>query len=176
MGPIVCTLLVHDCIRLFLFVHLLLFYLSQEGLGTCYPFLILDSKMSSIWMLLTQRWIVRERREVPTKEDIRKGGDSMSPAPSGRGRKKSKRCTNKKRCIQSCTNKIQTIEPILESKIRNGGDSMFPALPGSDRKVRRVQTKKDVYNHVLTKYKRLSPFSNPKSEKWDSMLPAPWER
>ncbi len=25
--------------------------------------------------------------------------------------------------------------------------------------------KKDVYNHVLTKYKRLGPFSNPKSEK-----------
>ncbi len=33
--------------------------------------------------------------------------------------------------------------------------------------------KKDVYNHVVTKYKQLSPFSNPKSEKeGDSMYPA----
>ncbi len=28
-----------------------------------------------------------------------------------------------------------------------------------------IQTKKDVYNHIVTKYNRLSPFSNPKSEK-----------
>ncbi len=45
------------------------------------------------------------------------------------------------------------------------GDSIPPAPPGRGRKVRGVQTKKDVYNHVLTKYKRLGPFSNPKSEK-----------
>ncbi len=50
MGPIVCILLVHDCIGVFLFVHLLLFYLSHGGgMGTPYPpFLILDSKMGSI--------------------------------------------------------------------------------------------------------------------------------
>ncbi len=29
--------------------------------------------------------------------------------------------TNEKRCIQSCSNEIQTIEPIFESKIRKGG-------------------------------------------------------
>ncbi len=52
---------------------------------------------------------------------IRKGGDSMSPASSGRDRKKSKRCTNEKRGIQSCTNEIETIELIFESKIRKGG-------------------------------------------------------
>ncbi len=33
------------------------------------------------------------------------------------------------------------------------------------RERRGVQMKKDVYNHVLTKYKRLSAFSNRKSEK-----------
>ncbi len=50
MGSIVCTSFVHDCIPLFSFVHLLLFFLSRGvGLGTCYPpFLILDSKMESI--------------------------------------------------------------------------------------------------------------------------------
>ncbi len=39
MGPIVCISLVHDCIRLFSFVHLLLFYLSLGGgrLWSCYP-------------------------------------------------------------------------------------------------------------------------------------------
>ncbi len=48
MGSIVCTSFVHDCIRLFSFVHLLLFFLSQRGLGTCYaPFLIWDSKIDS---------------------------------------------------------------------------------------------------------------------------------
>ncbi len=31
MGSIVCTFFVHDCIRLFSFVHLLLFFLSQGG-------------------------------------------------------------------------------------------------------------------------------------------------
>ncbi len=41
---------------------------------------------------------------------------------------------------------------------------MSPASPGKGRKVRGVQTKKAVYNRVQTKYKRLSPFSNPKSE------------
>ncbi len=48
MGSIVCILLVHDCIRVLLFVHHLRFYLSLGKLGTCYPpFLILDSKMDS---------------------------------------------------------------------------------------------------------------------------------
>ncbi len=37
MDSIVCILLVHECIRLLSFVHLLLFYLSLNGLGTCYP-------------------------------------------------------------------------------------------------------------------------------------------
>ncbi len=106
---------------------------------------------------------------------IRKEGDSMSPAPPPeRGRKvRGVRCTNKKRCIQSYTNKIQTIESIFESKIRNGGYSMSPAPVGRGRKVRGVQTKKDVYNHIQTKYKRLSPFSNPKSEMGDIACPQP---
>ncbi len=60
------------------------------------------------------------------------------------------------------TNEIQTIGPIFESKIRKGGDSMSPVPSERGRKVR-GQTKKDVYNHILTKYKRLGPFSNPKS-------------
>ncbi len=43
---------------------------------------------------------------------------------------------------------------------------MSPApLPEGGKKVRGVQIKNDVYNHVLMKYKRLGPFSNPKSEK-----------
>ncbi len=52
---------------------------------------------------------------------------------------------------------------------------MSPAQLGRGRKVRvvqtkrdvynRVQMKRDVYNRVQTKYKRLSPFSNPKSER-----------
>ncbi len=43
---------------------------------------------------------------------------------------------------------------------------MSPAPhPGRGRKVRGVQTKEVVYNRVQTKYKRLSSFSNPKSEK-----------
>ncbi len=40
-----------------------------------------------------------------------------------------------------------------------------PPSPWRGRKVKGAQTKKDVYNHVLTKYERLGPFSNPKSEK-----------
>ncbi len=40
MGSIVCISLVHDCIRLFSFVHFLLFfYLFLIGLGTYYPLL-----------------------------------------------------------------------------------------------------------------------------------------
>ncbi len=35
--------------------------------------------------------------------------------------------TNEKRRIQLCSNEIQTIEPIFESKIRKGVDSMSPA-------------------------------------------------
>ncbi len=47
--PIVCISLVHDCIRLFSFVHLLLFYVSLGELGRCCPhFLILNSKIGSI--------------------------------------------------------------------------------------------------------------------------------
>ncbi len=38
---------------------------------------------------------------------------------------------------------------------------------------REVQTKKDVYNHVVTRYKRLSPFSNQKSEKEGMACPQP---
>ncbi len=75
------------------------------------------------------------------------------------------RSTNKKRRIQSCTNEIQAIEPIFESKIRKGRASMSPAPSGRGRNERGVQTKKGVYNHVLTQYKRLSPFSNPTSER-----------
>ncbi len=42
------------------------------------------------------------------------------------------------------------------------------------RKVRGVQTKEDIYNRVqTTKYKRLSPFSNPKSEKEGGWRHAP---
>ncbi len=54
MGRIVCISLVHDCLRLFSFVHCLLSYLSQGwGAGTCDPpFLILDSKMGSIVCIL----------------------------------------------------------------------------------------------------------------------------
>ncbi len=49
MGSIVCTSFVHDCIRLFSFVQLLLFFLCQGGWGHAIPpFLILDSKMGSI--------------------------------------------------------------------------------------------------------------------------------
>ncbi len=49
MGSIVCTSFVHDCIRLFSFVHLLLFFLSQGGWEhAILDFLILDSKMGSI--------------------------------------------------------------------------------------------------------------------------------
>ncbi len=49
MDSIVCTSFVHDCIQLFSFVHLLLFFLSQGGWGHAIPpFLILDSKMDSI--------------------------------------------------------------------------------------------------------------------------------
>ncbi len=48
-----------------------------------------------------------------------------------------------------------------------------PPPSGRGRTVKDIQTKKDVYNHVQTKYKQLSPFSNPKSEKGDSMSPAP---
>ncbi len=40
-----------------------------------------------------------------------------------------------------------------------------PPSPGRGRKVRGVQMKRVVYNRVQTKYKRLSPFLNPKSEK-----------
>ncbi len=72
-----------------------------------------------------------------------------------------------------CTNEIQTIEPIFETKIRKGGYLSQPPSPEKGRIVRGVQTKKHVYNHILTKYKRLSPFSNPKSKKGDSMSPAP---
>ncbi len=43
--------------------------------------------------------------------------------------------------------------------------SPAPLPQGRGRKVRSVQTKNDVYNHVLTKYKQLGPFSNPKPEK-----------
>ncbi len=42
---------------------------------------------------------------------------------------------------------------------------MLPIQRRIVRERREVQTKKDVYNHVVMKYKRLSPFSNPKSEK-----------
>ncbi len=49
---------------------------------------------------------------------------------------------------------------------------MSPA-PQGGRKVRGAQMKKDGYNHVLTKYKQLTSFLNPKSEKEDSMSPAP---
>ncbi len=42
---------------------------------------------------------------------------------------------------------------------------MSPAPLGRGRKGRGVRRKKDVYYRVLTKYKRLGPFSNPKSEK-----------
>ncbi len=63
------------------------------------------------------------------------------------------------------------IKPIFESKIRKGGKHV-PSPPGRGRKVRSVQTKKAVYNHVQTKYKRLGPFSNPKSKKC-SISPAP---
>ncbi len=67
------------------------------------------------------------------------------------------RYTNEKRCIQSCTNEIQTIESIASPQ---------PSPPHRrGRKVRSVQTKEDVYNRVQTKYNRLSPLSNPKSEK-----------
>ncbi len=54
-------------------------------------------------------------------------GYSMSHAPIPE-RKKSKRCTNEKRRIQSCTNEVQTFEPNFESKTEKG-DSMFPAPP-----------------------------------------------
>ncbi len=81
----------------------------------------------------------------------------MSPTPSGKGRKKSKRCINEKRSLESCTNKIQMIEPIFEYKIRKRGiacpQPTPPLPPGRGIKVRGVQTKKDVYNRVLTKYK-----------------------
>ncbi len=56
------------------------------------------------------------------------------------------------------------------------GDSgpLPPPTSGRGKKVSIVQTKKYVYNHILTKYKQLSPFSNPKSEKeGNSMLPPP---
>ncbi len=47
MGSIVCISLVHDCIRVFSFVHL--FSTSLWGAGDMLPpFLILDSKMGSI--------------------------------------------------------------------------------------------------------------------------------
>ncbi len=49
MDSIVCTSFLHDCIQLFSFVHLLLFFLSRMGGGHAIPpFLILDSKMDSI--------------------------------------------------------------------------------------------------------------------------------
>ncbi len=48
---------------------------------------------------------------------------------------------------------------------------MSTAPPGGGRKVGSVRPKKAVYNHVQMKYKRLSPFSNTKSEKEDSMSP-----
>ncbi len=96
---------------------------------------------------------------------IRKG-DSMSPAPPPRRGRKVRDVQTKKKRIQLCTNEIQTIESIFESKIRIGGIACpQPPPPRRERKVRGVQTKKDVYNRVQTKYKRLSPFSNPKSEK-----------
>ncbi len=41
------------------------------------------------------------------------------------------------------------------------------------RERRGVQMKKDVYNHLLMKYKRLGPFSNPKSEKEGIACPQP---
>ncbi len=53
---------------------------------------------------------------------------------------------------------------------------MSPAPLGRGRKVRGVQTKRDVYNHVQTKYKRLGPFSNPKSEKGGYHVPSPLGR
>ncbi len=42
--------------------------------------------------------------------------------------------TNEKKYIQSCSNKIQTLEPIFESKIRKGGDSMSLVPSGRGRK------------------------------------------
>ncbi len=53
--------------------------------------------------------------------------------------------TNEKRCIQSHSNEIKTIEPIFKSEIRKGGDRMSTALSGrGKKKVRDVQTKKDI--------------------------------
>ncbi len=57
------------------------------------------------------------------------------------------------------------IGPIFESKIRKGEDNMSPLPHQEGRKVEGVQMKEEVFNLVLTKYKRLGPFSNPKSEK-----------
>ncbi len=51
MGSVFCTSFAHDCVRLFSFVHLLLFFLPfYEGAWDMLspPFLILDSKMGSI--------------------------------------------------------------------------------------------------------------------------------
>ncbi len=113
-------------------------------------------------MQLIKLRIVRQRREVQAKKrciqlcsneiqtiepifesKIGKGGDSMSPAPSGRGRKKVRGVWMKKdRRIQSCSNEIQTLEPIFKSKIRKGGIAC-PPPPRRGRKVRGEQTKKD---------------------------------
>ncbi len=49
----------------------------------------------------------------------------------------------------------------------------FLQPPVRGRKLRGVQMKKDVYNHALKKYKRLGPFSNPKSEKRVTAYPNP---
>ncbi len=51
------------------------------------------------------------------------------------------------------------IEPIFKFKIRKGGIACpQPPPPGRGRKVKGVQTKKDVYNCVQMKYKRLTHF------------------
>ncbi len=62
--------------------------------------------------------------------------------------------TNEKRRIPLRSNKIQTIEPIFKPKInkREGIACSKPLHEEVEKRVRGVQTKKDVYNRVQTKY------------------------
>ncbi len=58
------------------------------------------------------------------------------------------------------------IEPIFEYKIRKRGIACHQAPPRERKKSKWYTNERRLYNHVIMKYNCLSPFLNPKSEKW----------